>query len=151
MTESELAKLLISNPDLGIAGAANDHVSASVARVAQSQRLSEHAMQAAIIEECDRRAIEQPEWGLVAAIPNGQFRRGQRMEAGLRSGLPDLVVFAARHSRHGCFVELKIRPNDLSDSQRFWQRRLRVEGYICEVVRDDPQEAIDLLDWYLFR
>jgi hypothetical protein len=153
LTESELAKLLISNPDLGIAGAANDHVSASVARVAQSQRLSEHAMQAAIIAEADARAVTVPEWGLLYAVPNGGYRgkaQGGKLKAeGVRAGMPDLHLPVARHSRIGLWLELKAGNNKPSGLQMERIRLLRVEGHCVEVVWDDPQEAIKILEWWI--
>jgi hypothetical protein len=59
------------------------------------------------------------------------------------------MIPVARHSRIGLAIELKVKPNDLDEYQRWWQRRLRVEGWVCEVVYDDPQLAIDLIHWYL--
>lgn len=164
LSVKELERLLASNEDLQVvpdertapmaAYARSSYVPAGeLARQAGEKppKMSEWEMQKAVIDECDRRAIEQPEWGLVAAIPNGQYRKGQRMEAGLRRGLPDLMIFAARHSRHGCFIELKIKPNKPDEFQEWWHRRLRIEGYCVEVVYDDPWEVIKLIDWYLFR
>jgi hypothetical protein len=152
MTESELAKILISNPDLGIVGA-SDHVSASIARAVQSQRLSEHAMQAAIIAKADACAVTMPEWGLLYAVPNGGYRgkaQGGKLKAeGVRAGMPDLHLPVARHSRIGLWLELKVGNNKPSVLQMERIRQLRVEGHCVEVVWDDPQKAIEILDWYL--
>lgn len=111
--------------------------------------MTEHDMQASIIAECNWRANQDARWGLLMAIPNGQYREGQRMEPGLRAGVPDLFLPVARHSRIGLWLELKVGKNRLSPEQECWIRRLRVEGYCVEVVYDDPQKAIDIITWYL--
>jgi hypothetical protein len=114
-------------------------------------KMSEYEMQEEVIQRCDEKAVEQPLWGEVLAIPNGQYRRGQRMEPGLRSGVPDLAIFVARHRKHGCFIELKVSPYKQSENQLLWQKRLRSRGFMSECIWDDPLKVIDFIDWYLFR
>lgn len=165
MTEAELAKLLTRNPELivvddgtrTVIGPIRDNGDraqrAPAIHVNGVAKLSEHDMQKAIIEECDRRAVTNLAWAMVAACPNGQYRTGQRMEPGLRAGFPDLMVMLPRIrgnvQRYGLFLELKVKPNDLTPAQEWWLRRLRIEGYVCEVVYDDPQTAINILEWWI--
>lgn len=49
-----------------------------------SRWFSERHFQEEVIAQCDIRAVLEPEYGLVFAIPNGQYRSGQRVEPGLR-------------------------------------------------------------------
>lgn len=111
--------------------------------------LSEHEMQKSIIAECVIRANQNPLFGRVAAIPNGQFRPGQRKEPGLTPGLPDLILLAPRHGYHGIVLELKVGNNRASKEQIDWLSWLKSQGYYTCIVRDDPQAAMDILCWYV--
>jgi hypothetical protein len=55
----------------------------------------------------------------------------------------------ARHGYHGLLLELKITPNKPSAAQLEWIRRLTAEGYLCQVLWDDPAAVMALLEWYL--
>lgn len=151
MTESDLAKLLSSNPDLGIIGPMNDNALSLVARalVAPQGKLSEHDMQRLIIAECDLRANQDPRWGYIMAIPNGQYRKGQRMEPGLRAGVPDLFLPVAMYGYHGLWIELKVGRNKQTEAQARWYVDLLNLGYQVTVVRDDADEAIARIALYL--
>lgn len=111
--------------------------------------MSEYDMQASVIAECDLRANQDPRWGLVMAIPNGQYRKGQRMEPGLRAGAPDLFLPVARHGFHGLWLELKVGRNKQTASQAKWAGDLSALGYFYTVVCDYPAEAVRILRWYL--
>lgn len=156
MNTRDLVKILQANPDIivadGVISYALDENGKTVAVSPSGLRLpklTEHDMQTAIIEECDRRAIANPEWGMVVAVPNGQYRHGQRMEPGLRPGFPDLIVTVARHSRIGLGLELKVSPNKPSANQLAWHRKLILQNWIVEVIYDNPQAAIDKIQWFL--
>jgi hypothetical protein len=145
--ELELRRLLQSNPDLVVDG--------WPMRDAVVAKYSEHDMQCAIIAECRIRALTNPEWAMIFAIPNGGHRHpavAAKLKAeGLQAGLPDLCLPIARHSRHSLWLELKVGKNGLSDAQEWWIRRLRVEGHCCEVIRDNPEDAIKTIEWWLER
>lgn len=117
--------------------------------------MTEHDLQASIVAECAWRANQDPRWGLLFAVPNGQYRKGQRMEPGLRAGVPDLFLPVPRRATtahpayHGLFMELKVGRNEPSGEQQIWLRSLREQGYYTCWIYDDPQSAIDLLNWYL--
>lgn len=152
MNERELAELLRNNPDLQVDGPPiNNNAQIDGTRVVpvRAAKMSERDLQAAIIAECDLRAIHRPEYGSILAIPNGQYRQGQRMEPGLRPGIPDLFLPLARHGHHGLFLELKISPNGLSESQRQWINLLRKQGYRCEIVKDSVDAAMRIIDDYI--
>lgn len=115
----------------------------------------EHDLQAVIIAECDKRAAKGlTDYGNVFAIPNGQVRKGQRLEPGIRSGYPDLGWDLPRidtlrgKAFHGLRIELKFGKNQLEQEQKTWSVYLRKNGYFWALIRDDYKEAMSLLDWY---
>lgn len=149
-TPSDLAKMLHRNPDLRVEGQ-NDK--RSLVYDQRSLKLTEHDLQVALIAECDRRALTNPLWGYILAIPNGGQRtksQGGKLKAeGVRAGIPDLMVAVARHGYHGLFLELKISPNKPSQSQLDWIRKLNDQGYFCFVAWNSVQKAIEALEWYI--
>lgn len=147
-TAVDLQKLLSANPDIRVDGV-NVVADELGWHTVVGPKLSEREMQAAVITECDLRAITNADYGMIAAIPNGQYRPGQRMEPGLRPGFPDLILPIARHGRNGLALELKVGNNKCSAEQLRWHRDLRVRNWAVEVIYDDPQRAIDLITWYL--
>lgn len=152
MTERELAEMLKNNPDLGIDdGMVNysRNSNSSPKPKAPQPKLSEHEFQAAVIAECDKQSILRVEYGLIFAIPNGQYRQGQRMEPGLRPGVPDLFLPVARRGYHGFFIELKVGDNKPSQKQLDWVGNLRCEGYLCHVIWDSVDKVMELIEWYL--
>lgn len=152
MTERELAEMLRNNPDLAVDGDGGERGRNSLVPVSPFRpqvKLTEHDLQALVIAECDRRSILRVEYGLIFAIPNGQYRQGQRMEPGLRPGVPDLFLPVARHGYHGLFIELKCGDNKPLQKQLEWLEHLRAEGYLCEVVWDSVDEVIEIIEEYL--
>lgn len=109
-------------------------------------RLSEHGLQAEVIRICRERCDLA---ALIFAIPNGQYRRGQRPEPGLSPGVPDLFLPVARGGHHGMFIELKVESNKPSEDQRAWMDVLRGQGYHCVVVWDNPNSVIAEIERYL--
>lgn len=159
MTERELAEMLRNNPDLRVEGLAvpPNHVEpgsrlvygCEVIKRNESSSLSEHDLQSAVIAECDRRSILRVEYGLIYAIPNGQYRQGQRMEPGLRKGIPDMFLPCARGGYHGLYIELKCGTNKPSSEQLRWLDNLRSEGYRCLVIWDSVDDVIREIEQYL--
>lgn len=111
--------------------------------------LSEHDMQASIFAEADLRANQDARWLMLMAIPNGQYRPGQRMEPGLRPGAPDIVWYLKAHGYIGLALELKVGRNKPTPTQNEWLAWLASQGWYTGVVYDDPQTVVDLLEWYL--
>ena len=110
---------------------------------------SEHAFQSAVIAEAQRRATLQPEYSLLVAIPNGQYRKGQRPEPGLCAGMPDLMLCVQSGGHGALFLELKIRDGKLSKIQREIHHRLRMAGYQVAVVWDSVDEVMKIIEEYL--
>jgi hypothetical protein len=158
MTAKELADLLASNPDVQLV----DHNAPSPSAVAQTGRRnkynakpefeSEHALQVAIIAECDRRALHNPAWSNIFAIPNGGHRHpavaGKLKAEGVRAGIPDLFCALPKHGYAGLFLELKHGGNKTTELQREWIVRLQDAGYFVAVCWDFDT-AIQRLIWYV--
>lgn len=144
-TARDLARLLYGNPDLAVMG--DGTIGAPVGNVAP--KLSEFDMQSLVFEEVRRREKTNREWEMVTAIPNGQYRPGQRMEPGIRSGFPDIIVPVARHSRTGLALELKVTPHKPTADQLEWHRKLLLRNWAVDVIWDDWQKVIEKIQWFL--
>lgn len=122
-------------------------------RTANKPRMSEHQLQATIIQQCNLRALANPLWGLIFAIPNGgdrDVRVAVKLQAeGVKAGIPDLFVPVARHGWHGLFMELKAKGNKPKTHQEQWLQLLANQGYCCCVITDDLDEAMRILHWYI--
>ena len=97
-----------------------------------------------------------PELALLLHIPNEGARTGQSgavlKHAGLKRGVPDLVLPVARGPYHGLFIEMK-RPGARTDSkhaaeQQWWLEKLSCENY-CARECYGWEAAVELLAWYL--
>ncbi len=119
----------------------------------QAAKFSEHMLQVATIAECQRRALQDPRYKNIFAIPNG----GQRFPAvaaklkaeGVSPGVPDLFVCVPSRGLHGMFLELKVGKNRPSLSQLDWMHKLRSAGYHVVVVYDEVEADMRMMDWYL--
>lgn len=86
---------------------------------------------------------------LIYAIPNGGRRNvavAAKLKAeGVLPGVPDLHIPVAKGGFHGLYVEMKAGKNKPTDTQRSVMRKLRDEGYRCEVCYsfDDFVKTID--------
>lgn len=92
-----------------------------------------------------------PQLQLMFAIPNQRAGvvAGARFKAeGVRSGVPDLMLPAARGGWHGLFLELKKEGGKIADNQRFWLDELTKQGYYCDVVYG-WQNAVVVIETYL--
>lgn len=97
---------------------------------------SEHDLQAAVFNWAETVVHDIPELAMMFAIPNGQYRRGMRMEPGLMPGVPDILLAVPCGKHAGLFLELKVGKNTLSEAQEGWCEQLMVYGYDVAVCRD---------------
>lgn len=102
-----------------------------------------------MIAEAQQRAILQPEYGLLVAIPNGQYRSGQRMEPGLKAGMPDLMLCCQRGTHGALFIELKSGSGKPSREQMDMHQRLRMEGYRVVLIWDSVDDVMAECERYL--
>lgn len=112
-------------------------------------------MQTSLFAQIDLLANQDPRYALAFAVPNGQYRPGERMEPGLRAGVPDICLPVPRPATpthpayHGLFMELKVGSNPPSARQVRWLQRLSEQGYYACIVRDDIEQALTILQDYL--
>ena len=112
-------------------------------------RREEHRQQVRLMA---RLFVDRPEiHELVFAVPNGGLRdtrvATQMSAEGLKPGVPDLMLPAAREGHHGLFVELKTDTGSLSPEQRQWHARLRSQGFRVMVCRS-AAEAFAVIESY---
>lgn len=93
-----------------------------------------------------------PELALLHHIPNGGRRdavEAKHLKAqGVKRGVPDLCLPAAKGRYHGLYIEMKTERGRLSPEQKWWGERLREQGY-CWLVCRGWREATEALEWYL--
>lgn len=146
VTAHELHSLLSNNPDLALV---TDGRRTDIVPKAQVGGLSEYDMQRQVFEACALRAVEQPAYALLMAVPNGQYRKGQRPEPGIKPGACDLLLPIARGPYHGLWIELKVRPNKPTAAQVEFMRRMEEQGYAVAVIWDSVDEVMRAIDTYL--
>lgn len=123
---------------------------------------SEHSEQCAVFDWADRLKNSHPELGLLYAVPNGaklpwkRDRRGKRFspeamrlkDEGLRPGVPDMCLPAARNGYHGLYIEMKYGGNKPTADQVWWLEQLDGQGYLA-VVCWGADEAIQTIKDYI--
>lgn len=95
--------------------------------------MSEHSLQLAMFEWAAYSTGRYPPLEMLHCIPNGQYRKGQRLEAGVKKGIPDTFLPYASQGYHGLYIELKWGKNKLSKHQKEVIAKLRKNGYRVEV------------------
>lgn len=99
--------------------------------------LSEGKEQALLFKWAAYNLCNMPELGLMYHVPNGGKRdiiTAARLKSeGVKAGVPDIFLPAARSGYHGLFIELKIKNNKPSDLQESWLNRLNEQGYYTAV------------------
>jgi hypothetical protein len=86
---------------------------------------------------------------LASHIPSGESRDpkagGKLKKMGTKRGLPDIMIWAARHDFHGLAIELKTSTGSPSKDQKHVETCLRKERYLYEIVRkfDDFKQLVD--------
>lgn len=94
------------------------------------------------------KANARPEYALLYAIPNGQYRPGQRPEPGMKRGVPDVCLPVPRGEWHGLYVELKHGRNTTTKAQDWWLAQLAAQGYRVAVARGFD-EAVRMVEGYV--
>jgi len=93
-----------------------------------------------------------PELSLLYHVKN-ETRGGASQVAvdksmGVKKGVPDLCLPAARGDYHGLYIELKTEKGRASDAQNWWIERLLKQGYFAKVCHG-WESAVRVLEWYL--
>ena len=96
--------------------------------------------------------LEDPDYGLAYAIPNGGKRNKKTavdMQAeGVKSGVPDVCFPVPRYPYHGLYIEMKrTQGGKIEEKQKSWNVRLNEKGYYAVVCRGSG-EAIAVIEAY---
>jgi hypothetical protein len=116
------------------------------------KRGPEESAQIAFFDYCKWKGKTDFRYNMIFHIPNGGKMSVQRKlslaRAGQKSGVPDIMVAIPTRCWAGLFLEMKIKPNRLSESQQQWIHDLNKVGYGAQVVWS-ADEAISVLEHYL--
>ena len=75
-------------------------------------------------------------------------RGGKLKKMGVKSGVPDCLIFEPRGPFVGLAIELKVGYNKVTDNQDRWIQSLRKRGWHCAIIYD-LDDLISLVDTYL--
>jgi VRR-NUC domain-containing protein len=93
-----------------------------------------------------------PVLNLLYAVPNGGYRNiyvARKLKAeGVRAGVADLCLPAARRGYHGLYIEMKSEEGVATQEQKSFLRGVLEEGY-CAVIAEGVDQARAVLDWYI--
>ena len=84
--------------------------------------------------------------------PNGGTRNvieaTKLKRMGVKSGVPDILIFNRKKDYSGLAIELKVGYNKPSENQLEFMKLLNEQGWMC-VVSYSLEECIDLVDFYM--
>jgi len=106
-------------------------------------RFLEDDLQMAVAKYLDFQGIL---WCHVANERNTSFVKGARLKKkGVKSGVPDCLIFEPRGLYGGLAIELKIKPNKVSLNQKEWITRLKNNKWSAHTAYsfDEAKEIID--------
>lgn len=93
-----------------------------------------------------------PELALLYHIENERrcspTEAARRRRMGVKRGVPDLCLPAARQGYQGLYIELKKPGGRVSEEQKWWIGRLAGQGYFA-TVSYGWEAAMAVLEWYL--
>lgn len=113
----------------------------------------EHLEQVQLMEWADHpdQWAKYPELELLHAIPNGGKRDGRTAgklkNEGVKAGVPDLFLPAARLKSHGLYIEMKTEEGKTSAKQDRFIKLLRGQDYLVTVCRSHMEARSVLLDY----
>lgn len=83
--------------------------------------------------------------------PNGGTRNAREAsylkKEGVKSGVPDILIFNTKGINSGLAIELKVFPNKMQPSQKEWAENLTKCGWQVECCYS-LDECIDIIDNY---
>jgi len=122
-----------------------EHATYTAQEYREEQQPSERELQEALIEWA---GLQPGPAQLLFAIPNGQYRPGEPLEPGLKSGVPDLCLPWPDEDGGVLFLELKVGRNTTTDAQEQWIDDLIAAGNTVKVCRR-LDEAIGVIEGHL--
>ena len=88
-------------------------------------------------------------WCHVANERKTSFQAGVRLKAkGVKSGVPDCLIFKPNFRYSGLALELKIKPNKTTKNQEDWLDKLEINNWKCGIAYSFD-EAKGIIDNYL--
>ena len=109
-------------------------------------RFKEDGLQKSVAKYLDLKKVV---WCHVANERKTSFQAGKRLKSkGVKSGVPDCLIFNPVGNYIGLALELKIKPNKPTENQKKWLLELSVLGWECKVAYD-LDEAIKIIEDYL--
>ena len=115
------------------------------------KRNPEHESQVAVINWCRMARKDYPEAQRIFAIPNGGARHvavAIKLKAeGVRQGVPDLCLPVPRGHYHGLYIEMKAKPNRLTDEQERELDSLRAAGYLAVVCWNSIEAIVEIASY----
>ena len=108
--------------------------------------------QVAVFAWADWNLDRWPELGLLFHIPNGGYRHpataARMKELGVKPGVPDLFLPAARGNYHGLWIEMKRQKGGkVSPMQTAWLESLTAQGYKTAVCRGATEAIMTIVDY----
>lgn len=108
--------------------------------------------QTALFAWAERNLDKYPDLKWMYAIPNGGHRHvsvAVKLKAeGVKAGVPDVCLPAARRGCHGLYLEMKVGDNKPTVGQEAYIDYLKSAGY-CVHVCYSAVDARKAIEWYL--
>lgn len=118
----------------------------------QSYKSCEEIEQISLFQWAAFAENKYPELKLMYHVPNEGKRSavtGSRLkQAGLKPGVPDIVLPVARGGYIGLYIELKYGKNKVTENQKMWLRELHEQKHLTAVCYGWAQ-ARELIENYL--
>jgi VRR-NUC domain-containing protein len=112
----------------------------------------ERRYQVALIKWVSEVKDAYPVLDLLYAVPNGGYRNiyfARKLKAeGVRAGVPDLCLPAARRGYHGLYIEMKSEEGVATKEQKAFLRGVLEESY-CAVIAEGVDQAREVLAWHI--
>jgi hypothetical protein len=121
---------------------------------------SEHDEQAAIFEWAQYQIGRCPDLEFMFAVPNWRPKESQRIylaAEGVKPGVPDIVLPAARGGFFGLYIEMKVGKNKPTKDQEAYIIGLKGRGYLAlvcwgfdeakQVIEDYLSQPYTKIDW----
>lgn len=113
---------------------------------------SEDEEQAAVFEWAALMEHRYPCLSLMYHVPNGEKRdkatAAKLKRMGVKPGVCDIVLPAARGGYHGLYIEMKVGDNKPSPEQKKFMRALDIEGYFVALAYGG-EEARKIIERYV--